>query len=210
MEAFETEDQQVEAIKKWWRENYKLVIIIVIGAVAGILGSQYYQENKILNAEAASDNFNAVLSAVDNKQSEIVADRTALLQKDFKSSPYSAQATLLLAKNLAEAGSYDQAIEKLLWVENNSDDKSLQQIALIQRAQLIASSGKEEEALSLLQNNKEAGSFTAVSLETQGDLLVSLDRQTEAKKIYDEAMGKYMLVGTNVDVLQIKRNDLGN
>jgi predicted negative regulator of RcsB-dependent stress response len=210
MEAFETEDQQVEAIKKWWRENYKLVIIVAIGAVAGILGSQYYQENKILVAEAASDNFNAVLSAVDNKQGEIVADRTALLQKDFKSSPYTAQATLLLAKNLAEAGSNEQAIEKLLWVENNSDDKSLQQIALIQRAQLIAGSGKQQQALSLLQNNKDAGAFTAVSLETQGDILVSMDRLSDAKKVYDEAMGKYLLVGSNVDILQIKRNDLGN
>jgi len=55
MEAFETEDQQVEAIKKWWRDNYKLVILLAVLGVSGILGTQYYRENKIIMGEAASD-----------------------------------------------------------------------------------------------------------------------------------------------------------
>jgi len=210
MEAFETEDQQVEAIKKWWRDNYKLVILLAVLGVSGILGTQYYRENKIIMGEAASDNFNTVLAAVNKNQSEIISDRTALLQKDFQSSPYASQATLLLAKNLAESGKHEQAIEKLLWVEKNSQDKSLQQIALIQRAQLMASSEQFDQALEVLQNSTEDGSFSAIKLEAKGDILVVQGKLAEAKKAYDEAIGAYMLLGANVDVLQIKRNDLGN
>jgi predicted negative regulator of RcsB-dependent stress response len=210
MEAFETEDQQVEAIKKWWRENYKLVILLAVVGVGSILGSQYYRENKIIMAEAASDNYNAVLDATANNQSDIISDRTALLQKDFQDSPYAIQATLLLAKDLAESGKNKQAIEKLLWVEKNSQDKALQQIALIQRAQLMASTEQLEQALELLQATTEENSFTAVKLETKGDILVIQGKLDEAKKAYDEAIGQYMLLGANVDVLQIKRNDLGN
>jgi len=210
MEAFETEDQQVEAIKKWWRDNYKLVILLAVLGVSGILGTQYYRENKIIMGEAASDNFNTVLAAVNKNQSEIISDRTALLQKDFQSSPYASQATLLLAKNLAESGKHEQAIEKLLWVEKNSQDKSLQQIALIQRAQLMASSEQFDQALEVLQNSTEDGSFSAIKLEAKGDILVVQGKLAEAKKAYDEAIGAYMLLGANVDILQIKRNDLGN
>ena len=210
MEAFETEEQQVEAIKKWWRENYKMVVLLTIVGIGGILGSQYYKENKLLMGEAASDNYNALLEAVENNQSDIIADRTNLLQKDFQSSPYTAQATLLLAKNLAESGKNEQAIEKLLWVEKNTADKSLQQIALIQRAQLLASSNNSEQALLLLKDSADDGAFAAVKLETKGDILVVQGNLSEAKKAYDEAMGKYILLGASVDILRIKRNDLGN
>jgi len=210
MEAFETEEQQVEAIKKWWRDNYKLVILLAVVGVGSILGTQYYQENKIIMGEAASDNFNAVLDASEKKQSEIISDRTSLLQKDFQSSPYASQATLLWAKNLAESGKNEEAIDKLLWVEKNSNDKALQEIALIQRAKLMASSKQLEQALQLLQTVTEDETFTAIKLETKGDILVVQGKLSEARKAYDEAIGKYLLLGTNVDIVQIKRNDLGN
>ncbi|MFK5987105.1 MAG: tetratricopeptide repeat protein [Pseudomonadota bacterium] len=210
MEAFETEEQQVEAIKKWWRENFKLVILVTVLGVGGILGSQYYQQNKIITAEAASDNYNAVLDAATQKLPEIINDRTSLLQKDFSSSPYTAQATLLLAKNLAESDKKQQAIEKLQWVEKNSSDSSLQQIALIQRAQILASIKQEQQALNILNQSSKDGAFNAIKMETKGDILVALGKQDEAKKAYDDAMGKYLLLGANVDILRIKRNDLGN
>lgn len=210
MEAFETEEQQVEAIKKWWLENYKLVILLAVVGVGSILGTQYYRENKIVMGEAASDNYNAVLDAVAQNQSDIISDRTALLQKDFQGSPYTSQATLLLAKNLADSGKNKEAIEKLVWVEKNSQDKALQQIALIQRAHLMASSEQSEQALEILQTTAEEGAFKAIKLETKGDIFVVQAKLDEAKKAYDEAIGQYMLLGANVDILRIKRNDLGN
>lgn len=210
MEAYETEDQQVEAIKKWWLENYKFVLLVAVLGVGGILGGQYYQQNKIMTGETASDNYNAVLNAVAQQQPQIVEDRSNLLQKDFSSSPYAVQATLLLAKNLAESGKKQQAIEKLQWIEKNTSDKSMQQIALIQRAQLLASNEQAQQALQLLEQSPEEGPFAAIKLETRGDILVVMGKQTEAKKAYDEAMGKYILLGASVDILRIKRNDLGN
>ncbi len=210
MEAFETEEQQVEAIKKWWRENYKMVVFLAIVVIGSILGSQYYQENRLLLGEAASDNYNAILDAVEQNQSEIIADRTHLLQNDFNSSPYTMLATLLLSKTLAESGKSEQAIKELQWVEKNTQDKSLQQIALIQRAHLLASSKQTEQALQLIKSSAEDGSFAALKLETEGDILVSQGKLVEAKQAYDEAMGKYMLLGASVDILRIKRNDIGN
>jgi len=150
------------------------------------------------------------LDASEKKQSEIISDRTSLLQKDFQSSPYASQATLLWAKNLAESGKNEEAIDKLLWVEKNSNDKALQEIALIQRAKLMASSKQLEQALQLLQTVTEDETFTAIKLETKGDILVVQGKLSEARKAYDEAIGKYLLLGTNVDIVQIKRNDLGN
>ncbi|MFK5892094.1 MAG: tetratricopeptide repeat protein [Pseudomonadota bacterium] len=210
MEAYETEEQQVEAIKKWWRENYKMVVLLAIVSIGSILGSQYYKENKVLMGEAASDNYNALMDAVEQNQSEIIEDREGLLQKDFNSSPYTVQATLLSAKNLADSGKNEQAIEKLLWVETNSQDVALQQIALIQRAQLLASLEQADKALQVLKSTADDGAFSAIKLETKGDILVIQGKLTEAKQAYDVALGKYLLLGANVDILRIKRNDLGN
>ncbi len=210
MEAYETEEQQVEAIKKWWRDNYKLVVLLTVLGIGGILGTQYYKQNKIIMGEAASDNYNAVFEASMQKQPQIIKDRTELLQKDFSTSPYAMQAALLLAKNLAETGKTQQAIEKLQWVEANTSDVALQQIALIQRAQILASNKQSEEALKVLEQSPKDSTFASIKLELQGDILAAIGQISEAKKAYDEAMGKYLQLGASIDILRIKRNDLGN
>ena len=56
MDVYETEEQQVEAIKTWWKDNYKMIVGAGVLVVGGILGSQYYIENQRLMKEDASNN----------------------------------------------------------------------------------------------------------------------------------------------------------
>ena len=60
MEDFESEDQQIEAIKKWWKENgASLVLGLGIG-VAGLLGWREYLAYKTDHSAEASDLYQAV------------------------------------------------------------------------------------------------------------------------------------------------------
>jgi len=211
VEAYETEEQQVEAIKKWWRENYKGVVTILVVGLGSILGVQFYQQNKQMTAEAAAGHYSETLSAAMEKQAEVVSGRTEILKKDFQDSPYASQAALILAKSLADKGELDAAIEQLQWVRNNTKDEALKQIATIQNAQLLAASDKKEQAIQLLSSSQvdEKSGFKAVRLEVKGDILAALGKTEEAKKAYDEAISGMLLAGGSVDILQIKRNDLG-
>ena len=43
MEVYETEEQQVEAVKKWWKENGVSLIVGVVMGLSAIAGWKYYQ-----------------------------------------------------------------------------------------------------------------------------------------------------------------------
>ena len=91
-----TEEEQVEQIKKWWNSNGKQIIAGAVIGLAGIWGwNTYsdYQDKQSLDARSlylnfASDSNN--LGAYDK------------LTTDFSSSSYSDQAILLMAKYLFE------------------------------------------------------------------------------------------------------------
>lgn len=215
MEAYETEEQQVEAIKKWWQDNYKMVVAALVLGLGSILGVQFYQQNQQMMAEDASNNYAAVLNAstsavAGDEQKDTVAGRAEILQKQYQSSPYSSQATLLYAKVLADKGDLDGAISQLDWVISNNQDATMEQIAKIQKAQLLAASDKSDAAISLLNGlSDQSSGFKAISLEVKGDILAQQGKKEEAKKAYDDAIAGKLLAGGNVEILQIKRNDLG-
>jgi predicted negative regulator of RcsB-dependent stress response len=44
IEGYETEEQQVDAIKKWWHENGTMLIVGAVVGLAGLWGWRYYGE----------------------------------------------------------------------------------------------------------------------------------------------------------------------
>ena len=81
-------------------------------------------------------------------------------------------------------------------------------MARINLATLLSSQGKNEEALKII--GTEHGSFKASYMEIQGDIFVLLERTNEAKSAYDQALQAYTAIGANAQILEVKRNDLGN
>ena len=97
IEISDSEEEQVDKLKKWWDSNGKQIIAGAVLGLAGIFGlNSYvdYLDSQALNARAlylsyASDSAN--VGAYDK------------LIKDHPSSSYADQATLLMAKYLFEA-----------------------------------------------------------------------------------------------------------
>ena len=58
MEVYTTEEQQVEVIKNWWKENGTSVIAGTVIGLVGLFGWRYYNEMQQNNQEAASQAYN--------------------------------------------------------------------------------------------------------------------------------------------------------
>jgi len=208
MDNYETEEQQVDAIKKWWQENFKMVIFLGLAGLTAIVGVQQWKQNNIISAQTASAEYDHVLSTIRDETGEPVKHQVSTLLNDYSDYPYAALSAMLEAKQLIAAGKPVQAEEKYQWVIANAKAQNLQHISRVRLASLMASQGKNEQALKLL--SVDEGSFKASYLEAKGDILVALKRLDEARSAYDQALQAYAAIGSNAQILKIKRNDLGN
>ena len=73
MADYETEEEQVEALKDWWKQNGLAVIggaVLGISALLGWRGWNWHQENQ---ANEASDIFAVVQEAVNKNDAKCIA-----------------------------------------------------------------------------------------------------------------------------------------
>ena len=208
MDNYETEEQQVEAIKKWWSENYKMVIFLTIIGLGSIVGVQQWKQKQTVNAQTASMEYDHILQVVKENKDEVISQQVEIMLNEYPDYTYAALSAMLEAKQMIEAGKLAEAEEKFRWVINNSKAQNLQHISRIRLATLLSAQDKNEAALNVL--NVEKGSFTASYLEVKGDILVALKRINEARAAYDQALEAYAVIGANAQILRVKRNDLGN
>lgn len=204
MELYETEEQQVEALQKWWKENATSAMVgLGIGIVA-ILGWNYWQDYKKEQTGKASAVYDQLLKDVaENKASEIdtVANK---LKTEFGSTEYATYSVLMQAKTKVEAGDLASAKELLQGLANQSND--LTQLAKLRLVRLYLATGEFEKGLQLAGqvDPKKVAGFEGNYDELVGDLYVALDRIDEARTAYEKAIRE----GYNSPLLQFKLDDL--
>ena len=81
---YETEEQQVEALKAWWAENGKSVMLGVGIGVAAIGGWQFWGKHKESQAREASDGYEQTIQSLADGGN--AADVAAKVKKDHKNS----------------------------------------------------------------------------------------------------------------------------
>ena len=195
-----TEEEQVEQIKKWWNSNGKQIIAGAVIGLAGIWGwNTYsdYQDKQSLNARGlylsyASDSNN--LGAYDK------------LTTDFSSSTYSDQAILLMARYLFDAGSYAQALDVIKPLINNPSSV-IANTATLRVASIYLQLGQHDQALSILEGQSEDG-FSGLVFSLMGDIYLDLGNRLEAQKYYSLAIDNVAENSNLSQLIQIKLDDL--
>jgi len=184
---FETEEQQLDAIKKWWHENSTMIIGGLAVGVSSIFGWQYYQQETKVHAEQASVIYEQVIS---NLQSPTAVNEQMLkvnnLQAEYSDTPYASLSSLLLAKQQLANGEFVKAQQQLDWVINNAEQDELVYLAKIRMARVLLSTEQLDNALVLL-NQAYPDSFKAMALELKGDALLVKGEAEMARAAYQEA-----------------------
>jgi predicted negative regulator of RcsB-dependent stress response len=201
------EEEQVEALKRWWRENGKAVIAGLLLAVALTAGWQWWQARQEAQAMRASQIYAELLAKLDDTPAEARAPAERLLN-EFAGSTYADLAGLALARIEAEGGQADAARARLQHLTAHARDESVRTLASLRLARLEWGEGHAEAALRQLEG-KLPDAFRAEAESLRGDVLVSLGRLEEARKAYDAALAQAALLGQETGLIRIKRDDLG-
>ena len=200
IEISDSEEEQVDKLKKWWDSNGKQIIAGAVLGLAGIFGWNYYvdyQDSQALNARAlylsyASDSAN--VGAYDK------------LIKDHPSSSYADQATLLMAKYLFEAENYSLALDALKPLMSR-ENSVIATTAALRSASLYLELGQHQEALAVL-NMDNANEFSGLFYNLAGDVYLDLGNNEEARNSYALAIENITDNSSLSQLIQIKLDDL--
>lgn len=207
MSDYRTDEEQAEALKKWWNENGKFImagIIIGLGAIFGWRGYNTHLDQQALEASMLYEQM--IIASRDN-DSENVAIYANRIVDDYKSSAYATFATLMLAKEAAETGQLADAETHLRWVLSNSSQEEFEHVARLRLTRILIAADKLTDAKKTLSSTSDTGDFSARYEELRGDILVKQDKVDEARQAYEKALANS--TGGGNPILQMKLDDLG-
>lgn len=213
MDNLSTEDEQLAALKKWWKDNGNSLLIGIGAALAIVFGWKAYQNSVIQEKTEASLKYQQLVTVAtrnnfdDDDEAETVSYLAEQLKDQFQESEYALYAALFIAKDMVENKNYEGATEQLNWVLANIEDVSLKHIVTARLARLLSAQEKHDEALALLTPTEEV--FKASYLEVEGDIKKRKGDVTGAVDAYKEA---YELVKEEPQaqpLLAVKLSDLG-
>lgn len=175
MEAYRTEEEQIEAIKNWWNDNGKgIVAAVVVGVVASV-GWQWWQGSQVDKSERASLVYNELIElSADNELSPAqqvrVDELAATLKEDFGGTGYAKLADLVIAAELVERGEAERAYATLEALENDvASDPTLYGLVKLRRARLQATVNDAQSALATLETLVQ-GEYAALARMAMSDI----------------------------------------
>ncbi|HRE56084.1 MAG TPA: tetratricopeptide repeat protein, partial [Candidatus Competibacter sp.] len=182
-----TDDERVEDLKNWWKENGASIIVGIGLGVIAIFGWQYWNSYRHGKAEQASQAYDAFIEAVEKPDADQARQRGQALLNDFPKSPYTTLAALRLAKLAADSGDAPAAIKQLEGVIETAQLDELKDIARLRLARVLFGAGRPADAEQALNQIKTA-SLTAEREELRGDLALVANDLAKARSAYAAAL----------------------
>ena len=190
-----TEEEQIEALKRWWEENGKQTILGIALIVGGYFGWQAWTDQNVEQASAASLTYQEMIDSLagvnpgetlaEDKQLAVnlLADK---LKTEYSDTQYAVYAALTKAKLAVESNDLDAAVNELQWAMDNADEVS-GLIARLRLARVEAARGDLDKALQLVQG-VDAGEMKSAFEEAKGDFYLEQGNSAAAYTAYQSAM----------------------
>ncbi len=212
MADYQTEEEQIELIKKWWRENGRSTVVGVAIALVGFFGWTQWQSYQAKQTEAASDLFQQMLTATESVDgAKKVTALAEQLRKEYPHSVYAVFAGLRLAKDAVAANNLASAAQFLQWVQQQNADNSLKPLVSVRLAQVQYAQNEGDKALASLNAiTSKNTAWEGETAELRGDIFVSQGKTEDARNSYQDAKQVFDVSGNRARVssLEIKLSTL--
>ncbi|MFV8575208.1 YfgM family protein [Ralstonia pseudosolanacearum] len=208
--AYDLEEQeQLESLKHWWRDNGNVVtwiVIVVLLALAGWFGWKNWQRKQ---AGEASVLYEQVQKAVDAKDAEKIKRAAADMEDKFGRTAYAQMGALSAAKALYEANDAAGAKAQLQWTIDHAGDDEYTAVAKLRLAGLLLDEKAYDQGLALVSGDV-APAFAALYADRRGDLLAAQNKKDEARTAYKLALEKFGQADASArQIVQFKLDALG-
>jgi len=209
-----TEEEQVEALKNWWKENGKSLLLGIALALAIVFGWNGWQNNQRVTAENAGVVYQNLVQAVaiasaptaTDEQRKTAAHLADTLKQDYDGSAYARFGALLAARLAADSGDLDAALQEFDWVLSQKPDAVMEVVTSMRKARVLGAKGEADAAIAVL-NGLSADSFKVSVEELKGDLYLQMNQPEEARTAYQSALNAVTQQGSR-PILNMKLDNL--
>ena len=202
------EQEQLDTLKSWWKDNANWVlgsVLVVVVAMGGWRGWQYYQHKQTAEAATLYQQFVEQLASNDAKR---VNDAAAAVMDKYAATPYASRAALIAAQ-VNESGKEPlRAKTQLQWVIEHASEDGLKSVAGLRMASLLLDEKDYAGALKLL-DAKHAASFDGLYADLKGDVLNAQGKPAEARAAYQQAFDKLDAKSGYRNLVQMKLDAFG-
>ncbi|WNC69359.1 tetratricopeptide repeat protein [Thalassotalea nanhaiensis] len=204
METYQTEEQQVEAIKGYWKENGNSLIAGLVIGLGGFIGWNYYQDSVVEAQQVASYQYQQTMQAFESEEADFRANTQAFIDAN-STTAYSAFAAFALAKDAVEHEDFAGAETQLKKAVELAANENIKAIAYLRLARVQIQLEAFDNALATLAQTMPE-TFKASIEETKGDTYLKQGNTELARTAYQAAADAGGLQAN--PTLQIKLDDL--
>lgn len=206
---YATDEERVEELKRWWKENGTAVIFGIVLGLAILGGWRWWQTHQVNQALQASTLYSKLNLAIQQKKTEQADAVSKQIYTDYENHQYAVYAALAMAKMNMDNNNPKAAASHLQWGLEHADSEEVQHIVNLRLARVLISQGQMDEAMKLLDRSDQ-GKFKSTYETLRGDLLFQKGQREQALKAYQAAI-ESLPPGVSVDpLLQYKIDDLSS
>lgn len=179
------EEQEINQLKDWWKENGKTIIIAFILGVGGMFGWRYWQAHQAEKIAQASAQYDALIYSAQQDEQAKKANIEQFVQDNSKTA-YAVFALLDEAKKATEKQDFAAAEANLNQALTQSQDEVLTSIVALRLSAVQFQLGQLDNALTTL-NQVKGESFNARKAILTGDIQVAKGDKVAAKNSFEQA-----------------------
>lgn len=204
MEIYENENDQVSALKRFFAENGKALVVGVVLGIGGLLGWRYWTGHQADTVRAASQSYERAVSTLsaDKPESLTAAQQFAAENKNT----YGAFASLELAQRFVDKNELDKAVTQLTQGLAAAKDANLQAVINLRLARVQLQLKQADAALKSLESIK-GEAWAAIVADLRGEILLSKGDKQGARAAW-EAGVKSDASPALSEMMRMKMNNL--
>ena len=218
MDSLRTDEEQVAALKQFWKDYGSAILLGVVLSLGSVYGWKAWKGHKLEQSQISSGLYQELVDlslaqpgqAFTAEQQASFDNLLNTLKEEHKDTVYTQFGALLKASKSVEAGNLDVAREQLEWVLQQKPNREMAIVTRMRLARvLLAQSGDTgEEALKVLNQIDQPGAFKASYEEVKGDVLLALGRRDEARQAYQLSADVAKENGEPRPLVTLKLDDL--
>lgn len=204
MEVYSNENEQVDALKNFFAQNGKALVVGVVLGVGALLGWRYWSHHQDSGSREVSASYQQVTSALDASKPASL-DAVAKFASE-NSNTYGALASLDLAKRYIDNNQLDKAVQQLQSGLKSTKDANLQAVLNLRLARIQLQQKQPDAVLKTLESVKGDG-WAAIVADVRGEALLSKGDAKGARDAWTKGIDSDASSSLK-EMLQMKANNL--